>query len=94
MKSTKKHQGTGLIVQADDLEVGQFFAVYGQKFGLEEPIPVSGMAFRVTAMNLPFVVGKLACDLAHPPITFDARFLNFMKVSEDYVQAQRPETPK
>ena len=44
-------------------------------------------------MNLPFLVGKLASDATHPPLTFDTRFLHFMRVSDDYVQAQRPETP-
>jgi len=90
MKSTKKSKSRGLIVQADDLEVGQFYAVYGLKNGpAEEPIQISGMAFRLMAVNLPFVVGRLASN-PNPPLTFDSRFLTFMKVSEDYVMAQRP----
>jgi hypothetical protein len=93
MKTTRKTRRTGLIVQPDDLEVGQFYAVYGLKNGSEEPVQISGMAFKLLAMNLPFVVGKMAADPAHPPLTFDTRFLNFMRVTDEFAQAQRPETP-
>ena len=90
MKSTKTAKSRGLIVQPDDLEVGQFYAVYGTKNGPdEEPIQISGMAFCLMAMNLPFVVGRLA-SRPNPPLTFDSRFLTFMRVSDDYVMAQRP----
>jgi hypothetical protein len=89
MKTTKKAKSRGLIVQPDDLEVGQWYAVYGSKDDPDEPIQVSGMAFRLMAMNLPFVVGRLV-SRPNPPLTFDNRFLTFMKVSDDYVQAQQP----
>jgi hypothetical protein len=88
MKSTKKSRSRGLLVQADDLEVGQFYAVYGSKNDPDEPIQISGMAFRLMAVNLPFVVGRLVSN-PNPPLTFDSRFLTFMRVSEDYVLAQR-----
>jgi hypothetical protein len=92
MKITKKPRRKGLLIQPDDLQIGEFYAVHGLKNGSEEPIQVSGMAFKLMAMNLPFVVGKLAADPAHPPMTFDARFLTFMRVSDEFVQAQRPDT--
>jgi hypothetical protein len=91
MKTTKKSRRTGLIVHPDDLEVGKSYAVYGLKNGSEEPVPISGMAFKLLAMNLPFLVGKLVSDPDHPPLTFDSRFLTFMKVSDEYMNAQRPE---
>lgn len=91
MKITKESRRNGLFVQADDLEVGKYYAVHGEKDCPDQPLPVAGMAFKVLAMNFPFIVGKLACDPANQPsVTFDVRFLNFMKVSDDYVQAQRP----
>ena len=93
MNKTKRPRRKGLVVHPDDLEVGQSYAVYGLKGGPAEPVPVAGMAFELQAMNLPFLVGKLAADSAHPPLTFDTRFLTFMKVTEEYVQAQRPEMP-
>jgi hypothetical protein len=89
MKTTKNARRKGLIVQPDDLGIGEFYAVYGLKRESEEPVQISGMAFRLMAMNLPFVVGRLV-SRPNPPLTFDSRFLTFMKVSEDYVQAQRP----
>ena len=90
MKATKKPRRVGLIVQPDDLEVGHSYAVYGLKGGPEQRVPVAGMAFRLLALNLPFVVGKLAADPTDPPLTFDARFLTFMRVTDEYVKAQRP----
>ena len=90
MKSTKKAKGRGLVVQADDLEIGNYYCVLGLKNGSdEEPIQISGMAFRLMAMNLPFVIGRLV-SRPNPPLTFDSRFVTFMRVSDDYVHAQRP----
>jgi hypothetical protein len=88
MKSTKKAKSRGLIVAADDLTVGDWYAVYGLKHDPEQPVEVAGMAFRILAVNLPFVVGRLASDPAHP-VTFDTRYLAFMRVDDDYVMAQR-----
>lgn len=88
MKSTKKTRRKGLIVPPDDLAVGEWYSVYGLKHS-GEPIQVAGMAFRIVAMNLPYIVGRLASDPAHP-VTFDSRFLTFMRVDDNYVMAQRP----
>jgi hypothetical protein len=88
MKTTKKTTRKGLIVQPDDLNVGEWYTVYGLKNDSEEPIQIAGMAFRIVAMNLPFIIGRLASDLVHP-VTLDSRFLSFMRVSDDYVAAQR-----
>src|SRR5262249_24408469 len=62
--------------------------VYGWKNGPQEPVPVAGQAFRLVALNLPFLVGRLGCDPAHPPVTFDVRYLDFMAITDDFVQAQ------
>ena len=90
MKKPNKVRRTGLIVEPDDLNVGGWYAVVGLKNGSMRPVPIAGMAFRIVAMNLPFVVGRLASDPAHP-LTFDARYLNFMKVSDEFWIAQRQE---
>ncbi len=91
MKTTKKPKHRGLIAQADDFNVGEWLAVLGLKNGSPKAVPIAGMAFRIVAMNLPFVIGRLASDPAHPPITFDSRYLSFMRVSDDFVMAQRQE---
>jgi hypothetical protein len=93
MKTTSKTGRKGVIVVEDDLTVGEWYAVFGLKNGSEEPVPIAGMGFKLLAMNLPFICGKLAHDPSHPAITFDTRFLTFMRVTDDFVQAQRPETP-
>lgn len=89
MKKPKKHRTSGLIVQPDDLEMGQFYTVLGLKNASMEPVPIAGMGFRIVAMNLPFVIGRLASNPTNT-VTFDARYLNFMRVSDDFVLAQRP----
>ena len=91
MKKRRRLRTTGMFVQPDDLEVGLFYAVHSTKHDAAHPVPIAGLAWRLTAMNLPFVVGKLAPDPAHPLVTFDLRWLNVMKVSYDFVQAQRPQ---
>lgn len=86
----KKPRTTGLIVEPDDMDVGMFYCVHGLKNGSMRPVPIAGMAFRLTAMNLPFIVGKLACDPKHDPVTFDSRYLKFMRVTTAFVDAQHP----
>lgn len=76
----KKHRG--LIVPSDDLNLGQWYAVHSDTF------PFAGMAFRIIAMNLPFVVGRTACNPAQP-VTIDTRHLALMKVDDEYANAQR-----
>lgn len=80
----------GLYVAPDDLTVGQHFAVVGCKCH-DNPVPIGGMAFKVTAINFPFLVGKLVGN--GESLTLDTRFLNFMRVTDEYVAAQSP-TPQ
>jgi uncharacterized protein YbaR (Trm112 family) len=89
-----EQEARGLLVQADDLEVGQFYAVHGQKNafdGFECPAQNAGLAFKILAMNLPFVVGKFVCNPACYPYTLDSRFVTLMRVSDEFVKAQRPD---
>ena len=52
------------------------------------PLPIAGMAFCIVAMNLPFVIGRLVSNPANA-VTFDTRYLTFMRVSDDFVREQR-----
>ena len=79
----------GLMLGIDDLTVGNYYAVVGMKHQ-DGPMLVSGQAWQCTAIQLPFVVGKLVFDPNLPPLTFDVRYMDFMKVNEDYVIAQTP----
>lgn len=78
----KQRRRTGVIVPPDDLDLGRWYAVHSDNFQF------AGMAFRIIAMSLPFVVGRTACDPAHP-VTIDTRHLTLMKVDEDFANAQR-----
>ncbi len=77
----------GLFVAQDDLTVGQHYAVVGCKCH-DNPVPVGGLAFKVLAINFPFIVGKLVTN--GESLTLDTRFLNLMRVTDEYVAAQSP----
>lgn len=81
----------GLHLAPDDLNVGEFYAVVGCK-GHDNPLPIAGLAFQAKAINMPFMVGKLVMDPAHPPITLDLRFLDLMYVDNAFVNAQMPQS--
>lgn len=76
-------------VAPDDLEKDHYYAVTGCNCGCKKPIPISGHAFKCTAVNRPFIVAEMVEDPSQPQ-TFDTRLLSFMRVSDDYVEAQRP----
>jgi hypothetical protein len=80
----------GLLVHADDLAVGKHYAVHGLRNDPGETHPIFGQAFKLKAMNLHFLVGKFVGDPSHPPVTFDVRFLTIMRVTPEYVKAQKP----
>jgi hypothetical protein len=87
---TKATGGKGLLVHPDDLQVGRFDAVHSIKNGPTETHPVLGRSFKLKAINLPFLVGELVPDPAHPALTFGGRYLDFMRVIPDDVRAQTP----
>jgi hypothetical protein len=93
MKATKtpKSRSKGVLVQADDLEIGSYYTVHSLKHDRSAHLPIAGQSFKITALNLPFLVGWMVPDPSHPSVTFDVRFLNFMRVSPEYVQAQKTE---
>ncbi len=90
MMTSKNAGRKGLLVQPADLAVGKHYAVHGLKHSPAETHPIFGQAFKIKAMNLPFVVGKVVSDPSHPPVTFDVRYLDLMRVTPDFVKAQKP----
>ena len=81
----------GLILRADDLEVGRYVTVLRWKdrrpFGL-------GHAVRITAIHLPYLVG-LPVGEECQTVTLDIRDVYLMTVSEEYAKAQAgPSTTK
>jgi hypothetical protein len=89
MNENEETPRKGLIVATDDLNVGEFYTVVGCKLH-DNPVPIAGLAFQATAINMPFMVGKLVSDPNSPAVTFDLRYLNLMRVDMEYVKAQLP----
>lgn len=82
-----KERPKGLIVQSDDLELGEYYAILGLKDS-DQPIPVAGQSFKVTAIYRPFIVVELAVPGGHAPVTLDTRLFDFIKPDEAFVKAQ------
>lgn len=79
---------TGVKLPEDDLNVGDFVCVYNLK-RTDDGAPIMGQSLEVKAVCLPYFVGKLLSDPAEPVLTLDCRFLNLMKVTKEFVEAQK-----
>jgi hypothetical protein len=79
----------GVILAEDDLNVGDKVCVYSLKHHPNEGAPILGQALEVKAIQLPYFIGKVLSDENEPVVTLDCRFLNLMRVSDEFVQAQR-----
>jgi hypothetical protein len=71
------------------LQVGGHYAIYGAKGAPGVAVPLAGQAFKLAAVNLPFVVGKLVVSPDLPALTLDVRLVALMKVTRAFVRAQR-----
>jgi hypothetical protein len=78
----------GVMLAEDDLEVGQYVCVYNLK-KTEDGAPIMGQSLHITAICLPYFVGKLLSDPSEPVLTLDCRYLNLMRVTEEFVKAQQ-----
>jgi hypothetical protein len=77
----------GIVLPFDDLNIDDWIAVYKIK-NVDEPQPIYGQAIKVTSISFPFVIGRMAADPRNPPITLDTRYLDVVRVSEEYAKAQ------
>jgi hypothetical protein len=71
------------------MEVGQFVCVYNLKQQPNEMAPIMGQSLEIRAICLPYFVGQLLSDPDQPILTLDCRYLNLMKVTKEFVEAQR-----
>jgi hypothetical protein len=71
------------ILSVDDMEINQFVTVHSSKI-TQDCIQSMGMAFQVKAINLPYIACQI---LGGPSCVLDSRFVNFMRISQDYVNA-------
>lgn len=79
----------GVRLAEDDLEVGQYVCVYNLKREPNEGAPIMGQSLHIKAICLPYFVGQLLSDASEPVLTLDCRYLNLMRVTEDFVKAQQ-----
>ena len=77
----------GVMLAEDDFEIGLLVAVHSLK-GTLDSNAIMGQPLRFKAICLPYIVATLV--LENKAITLDARYLNFMKISEEFVAAQTP----
>ena len=82
-----KPYGKGNISE-DALEPGQFVCVISLKQS-EDGAPIMGQSLEIKAVCLPFFVARLLSDPAQPTLTLDCRYLNLMRVTKEFVDAQR-----
>lgn len=73
---------------ADDLSVGDYVCVLHIK-GHPEGGPIMGQALQVKAICVPYFVAQLLSDPSEPTLTLDFRYLNLMRVTKEFVDAQQ-----
>lgn len=79
----------GMMLAEDDLEVGQYVCVYNLKKEPNEGAPIMGQSLHIKAICLPYFVGQLLSDPSEPVLTLDVRYLNLMRVTKEFVEAQQ-----
>jgi hypothetical protein len=80
-----------LFLYPDDLERGQYICVHSRTDS--QYFAGEGLALKVLAVSLPFVVVKPLWNRFHPPWTFNVADYRLMKVSEEFAQAQQEVEP-
>jgi len=81
----------GMIVQEDDLVVGQLLCVHSIK-GTDDAAPIMGQSMIVTAICLPYFTAKLLAS--NELLTLDVRFLRMMAVTAEFAKSQKQDLPK
>lgn len=77
----------GMLIREDDLEKDQLLCVHSIK-DTPEAAPIMGQAFLVTAICLPYFTAKLVSN-PQEVLTLDCRYVNLMRVTQDFAEAQR-----
>lgn len=81
------------ILPFEDFEVGQYVCVYNCRQSPEEPMPIMGQSMKIKAICLPFFVVETLVPEMPPIMTLDVRFVNMMKVTKEYAEAQTMAQP-
>jgi hypothetical protein len=76
----------GGLVQYDDLENGQLICVHSIK-GSNDAATIMGQAIMVNAVCFPFFTATIYGS--GEPLILDVRFLNLMKVTQEFADSQK-----
>ena len=85
----KPRTEVGVRLAEDDLNVGDYVCVLSLKRTPNRGAPIMGQSMHIKAICLPYFVAKMLSDPNEPTITLDCRFLNLMRVDEEFVKAQQ-----
>lgn len=86
----KDRRRNGLLLAADDLQRGQLVTIHNWRDRREWGM---GVALRVEAINLPYLIVQPLNDAEARPVILDLRRLRLMRVSEEYARAQATSSP-
>jgi hypothetical protein len=86
----KDRRRNGLLLAADDLQRGQLVTIHHWRDRREWGM---GVALRVEAINLPYLVVQPLNEAEARPAILDLRRMRLMRVSEEYARAQASGSP-
>jgi hypothetical protein len=85
MDVKRDRRRNGLLLAADDLHAGALLTIHHWRDGREWGL---GVAFRLDAINLPYLVVRPLNDAEARPAILDLRRVRLMRISEEYARAQ------
>jgi hypothetical protein len=85
MDVKKGSRHSGLLLAADDLQQGQLLTIHHWRDGREWGM---GVAFRLEAVNLPYLVVRPLNDADARPAILDLRRVRLMRITEEFARAQ------
>jgi hypothetical protein len=86
----KNRRRNGLLVAADDLHLGQLVTIHHWRDRREWGM---GVALRIDAINLPYLVAQPLNEAEARPAILDLRRMRLMRISEEFARAQVTGSP-
>jgi hypothetical protein len=81
----KDRRRNGLLLAVDDVQVGQLVTIHHWRDRREWGM---GVALRIEAINLPYLVAQPLNEPEARPAILDLRRLRLMRISEEFARAQ------
>jgi hypothetical protein len=85
MNDTKVKNHSTLLAP-DDLNVDDLVTIHSIKADNTTTCPAMGVALQVKAINFPYFTVR---TMGGQPLIMDTRFLNFMRVTQEYADSQK-----